>query len=52
MVTLFALGVIIILGIILPFKEPRARSMEYFNELTIMFCYDHMFLFTDFVDDP
>ena len=26
--------------------------MEYFNELTMLLCFDHLYLFTDFVNDP
>ena len=26
--------------------------MEYFNEITMLLCFDHLYLFTDFVDDP
>ena len=26
--------------------------MEYFNELSILLCFDHLYLFTDFVKDP
>ena len=51
-VTLSSLFVIIALGYILPFSEPLARRMEYFNEITILFCFDHLYLFTDFVKNP
>ena len=51
-VTLSSVFVIITLGQILPFREPLARRMEYFNEITILFCFDHLYLFTDFVFDP
>ena len=50
--TLSSLTVIYVLGYILPFREPLARRMEYFNEISILFCFDHLYLFTDFVLDP
>lgn len=26
--------------------------MEYFNEITMLFCFDHLYLLSDFVNDP
>ncbi len=43
---------VIIYGYISAHKFPRDRRMEYFNEVTIMMCVYHLFVFTDFVDDP
>ena len=43
--------VVIYFGYSLPFHLPRDRWMEYFNEVTILICCYHLFLFTDFVDD-
>ena len=43
--------VVIIFGHSLPFHLPRDRRIEYFNEVSILICSYHLFLFTDFVDD-
>jgi hypothetical protein len=43
---------VIIFGYISAHKFPRDRRIEYFNEVTIMMCVYHLFVFTDFVDDP
>jgi len=44
--------VVIIFGYISAYRLPRDRRIEYFNEITIMMCVYHLFLFTDYVDDP
>ena len=43
---------VIIFGYISAYRLPRDRRIEYFNEITIMMCVYHLFVFTDFVDDP
>jgi len=43
---------VIVFGYISAKRLPRDRRMEYFNEVTIMMCVYHLFVFTDFVDDP
>lgn len=43
---------VIIFGYISAYRVPRDRRIEYFNEITIMMCVYHFFVFTDFVDDP
>lgn len=31
---------------------PRDRQLEFFNEASILLCVYHLYLFTDFVDNP
>ena len=35
-----------------PFKNPVLNRLEIFNELCIMAAAYHLFVFTDYVDDP
>ena len=34
------------------YKMKKMRRLEFFNEVSIMLCIYHSFLFTDYVDDP
>ena len=49
--TFMCIIVVISFGYSLPFRLPFDRRIEYFNEITIVLCCYHLFLFTDFVDD-
>lgn len=44
--------VVILFGTTGAMKLPRDRRLEYFNEATIMICVYHLYVFTDFVDNP
>lgn len=35
-----------------PYETPHANNTEIFNELVILAVSEHLYLFTDFIDDP
>jgi len=50
--TLSCIFVIILLGASQPMNFALDRRLEYFNETTILACVYHMFIFTEFADNP
>ena len=39
-------------GLVKPFKDPFMNKLEIFNEISIVIVGYHLYLFTDYVDDP
>ena len=50
--TLSCIFVVILFGYSNTYRMSSARRLEFFNEATIMLCCYHLFLFTDYIDDP